>query len=97
MLLDVLSGFDEIKVAIGYEKPDGSRLDWFPACLEELGSVKPVYETLPGWQEDVTGVKHWRDFPQNFKNYVAFLADQIGVPVRRVSVGPERTQTVTVE
>ncbi|MFM7737946.1 MAG: adenylosuccinate synthase, partial [Planctomycetota bacterium] len=97
MLLDVLSGFDEIKVAVAYEKPDGSRLDWFPACLEELGQVRPVYETLPGWHEDVTEIKNWRDFPDNFKNYVAFLARQLGVPVRRVSVGPERTQTVSVE
>ncbi len=97
MLLDVLSGFDEIKVAVAYEKPDGSRLDWFPACLEELGKVKPIYVTLPGWHEDVTEIKHWHDFPVNFKNYVAFLASQIGVPVRRVSVGPERTQTVSVE
>lgn len=97
MLLDVLSGFDEIKVAVAYEKPDGSRLEWFPACLEELGKVKPIYETLPGWHEDVTEIKHWHDFPVNFKNYVAFLASQIGVPVRRVSVGPERTQTVSVE
>lgn len=97
MLLDVLSGFDEIKVAVAYEKPDGSRLEWFPACLEELGKVKPIYVTLPGWHEDVTEIKHWHDFPVNFKNYVAFLASQIGVPVRRVSVGPERTQTVSVE
>ncbi len=96
MLLDVLSGFDEIKVAMAYERPDGSRLEWFPGCLEELGQVKPIYETFPGWAEDVTGVKQWADFPENFKNYVHFLAEQVGVPVCRVSVGPERTQTVAV-
>lgn len=96
MLLDVLSGFDEIKVAVAYERPDGSRLEWFPGCLEELGQVKPIYETFPGWSEDVTGVKDWSDFPENFKKYVQVLADQVGVPVRRVSVGPERTQTVAV-
>jgi adenylosuccinate synthase len=96
MLLDVLSGFDEIKVAVAYERPDGSRLEWFPGCLEELGQVKPIYETFPGWAEDVTGVKDWSDFPENFKKYVQVLADQVGVPVRRVSVGPERTQTVAV-
>ena len=96
MLLDVLSGFDEIKVAVAYERPDGSRLDWFPGCLQELGQVKPVYVTMPGWAEDVTAVKNWADFPENFKRYVAFLAEQVGVPVKRVSVGPERTQTVAV-
>ena len=96
MLLDVLSGFDEIKVAVAYERPDGSRLDWFPGCLEELGQVKPIYVTMPGWAEDVTAVKQWADFPENFKRYVAFLAEQVGVPVKRVSVGPERTQTVAV-
>ena len=96
MLLDVLSGFDTIRVCTGYRRPDGTLLDWFPACLEELGQVEPVYHELPGWSEDVTAVRQWKDFPVNFREYVRFLAEQVDVPVRRVSVGPERTQTVAV-
>lgn len=96
MLLDVLSGFETIRVCTGYRRQDGTLLDWFPACLEELGQVTPVYQDLPGWSEDVTTVRNWNDFPVNFRNYVKFLAEQAGVPVRRVSVGPERTQTVAV-
>jgi adenylosuccinate synthase len=58
--------------------------------------VEPIYEDLPGWSEDVTGIREWDDFPATFKSYVRFIAEQVGVPVRRVSVGPERTQTVAV-
>jgi adenylosuccinate synthase len=96
MLLDVLSGFDEIKVAVAYQKPDGTLLEWFPGCLEELSGITPVFETLPGWHEDVTQIKQWQDFPENFRRYVEFIGRQVGIPVKRVSVGPERTQTVAV-
>ncbi|MFO0908542.1 MAG: adenylosuccinate synthase [Isosphaeraceae bacterium] len=95
MLLDVLSGLPELKVAVAYEDPNGKRVDAMPATLAQLERCRPVYETLPGWPDDLTGVRSWSDLPQAARDYVGFLGKQIGVPVRTVSVGPERKQTIT--
>lgn len=95
MLLDVLSGIPELKVAVAYEDEQGRRVDAMPGCLADLERCRPVYETLPGWSEDVTGVRSWSDLPAAAREYVTFLGRQIGVPVRTVSIGPERTQTIT--
>ncbi len=97
MLLDVLSGIDELKVAVAYEDESGRRVEDFPAHLADLERCKPVYETLPGWSEDVTGCRSWSDLPQAARDYVRFLSRQVGVPVKIVSVGPDRTATLTVE
>lgn len=96
MLLDVLSGLRELKVATAYEE-DGRRRDWFPADAATLAGCRPVYETLPGWDEDITGCRKWRDLPANARSYVERLAGVMGVPIRHVSVGPDRAQTLLVE
>ncbi|MGE3818982.1 MAG: adenylosuccinate synthase [Isosphaeraceae bacterium] len=95
MLLDVLSGLPELKVAVHYEDDQGRKVTELPSSVEALGRCKPVYETLPGWSEDVTGVKSWSRLPAAARDYVQFLGARMGVPVRTVSVGPERTQTIT--
>ena len=89
MLLDVLSGLEEVKVAVAYEDESGRRIENFPAHLDDLARCRPVFETLPGWDDDLTATKSWSDLPARARAYVEFLERQIGVPVRIVSVGPE--------
>ncbi len=93
MLLDVLSGFDTIKICVAYEL-DGKRIETFPADVDDLARVTPIYETLPGWSEDVTGVRKYDDLPENAKKYLERLSTVIGKPVKFVSVGPSRDQTI---
>ena len=95
MLLDVLSGIDELKVSVAYEM-NGRRVTELPASLADFDLCRPVYESLPGWSEDVTGVRQWPDLPANARNYAEFLAGQLGVPASIVSVGPDRRQTILV-
>lgn len=89
--LDILSGLPEIPVCVAYEL-DGQRLDHFPPEPELLERCQPIYETLPGWQEDVTGVRHLADLPANAQNYIAFVATHTRTAVSMASVGPEREQ-----
>jgi adenylosuccinate synthase len=95
MLLDVLSGIEEIKIAIAYEDENGRRVPGMPGQLADLERCRPVYETLPGWSNDLTQARHWTDLPAAARDYVKFLGKQIGVPVQTVSVGPDRGQTIT--
>jgi adenylosuccinate synthase len=95
MLLDVLSGLDELKVAVAYEV-DGQRVEELPASLADFQLCRPVYETLPGWSEDLTGVRRWDDLPPAARRYVQFLAAQVGVRASILSVGPDRAQTIPV-
>jgi adenylosuccinate synthase len=93
--LDVLSGLERVKVAVAYER-DGERIDHFPAeyGVEALAEWKPVYEELPGWQEDVSGARRREDLPSAARAYVTRLEEWIGVPATFVSVGPEREQAI---
>lgn len=91
--LDVLSGFDELKIAVAYDL-NGERLEEPPDMLQDLWHVQPIYETLPGWQEDVSGIRQWDDLPETLRAYVNRVADLVGVPIMAVSVGPDREQLV---
>ena len=93
MLLDVLSGFDTINICVAYEL-DGKRVEYFPSDVDDLARVKPIYETLPGWSEDITGVRKYEDLPENAKKYLDRLSEVVGKPVAIVSVGPSRDQTI---
>ncbi len=93
MLLDVLGQFDEIKVCTAYEM-DGQRIDWFPSDAFLLERCKPVYETLPGWQKDITGARKLVDLPAHARKYVDRLGELLGVRVSVISVGPDREQTI---
>jgi adenylosuccinate synthase len=95
MLLDVLSGLDELQICTGYEL-DGERSNRFPSHVDDLRRVKPVYESLPGWTEDITAVRKLEDLPANARKYVDRVGELVGVPVEMVSVGPERDQTIRV-
>ncbi len=91
--LDVLSIFDELKIAVAYEK-DGVRLDTFPIDTRLAGQVTPVYETLPGWKSDISGARRLEDLPENARQYIGRIEALAGVPVSLISVGPEREQAI---
>ncbi len=93
--LDVLDEFDEIKVCVAYEAP-GKRLRSFPTDAKTLESVRPVYETLPGWRSDIAGATSHDDLPPNARAYVEALGRITGTKVWLVSVGPRRDQTITL-
>lgn len=90
--LDVLTGFAEIKAAVAYER--GSvRFEDYPAG-DTLEGLTPVYETLPGWTEDITDVRDFTDLPENARRYVEWLEGALGVPIQMLSVGPDREQVI---
>ena len=93
MLLDVLGGLDELKVCTAYEI-DGRRVTHFPSHADDLKKAVPVYETLPGWQEDLSVVRSYDALPQQAKRYLARIGELLGRPVTIVSVGPDREQTI---
>jgi adenylosuccinate synthase len=95
MLLDVLSGLEEIKVAVAYQE-DGRKITALPSSLDDFARCEPIYQSLPGWTEDISSIKRWADLPEQARNYVAFFGRQVGVPVTIVSVGPDRRQTILV-
>jgi adenylosuccinate synthase len=97
MLLDVLSGLETLQVAVAYEDADGRRIESFPAHVDDLAQCRPVYETMPGWSEDISSARSWGELPRAAQDYVRYLARQIGVPVTIVSVGPDRDATLRVE
>lgn len=92
MKSDVLDGFDEIKACVAYEI-NGERVGDFPFSIEE-DEIKPVYVTLPGWKTDMTAMKSEDEFPQQFKDYIAFLEKELKTPITIVSIGPDREQTI---
>ncbi len=93
MMLDVLSTFDEIKICVAYEL-EGQQITRFPAHVDDIRNAKPVYETLPGWQEEITEARSWDDLPANAVAYIRRIEQLVGFPVGVVSVGPDRRQTI---
>jgi len=95
MLLDVLSGLDELKICIAYEL-DGERRTTFPSESFILERCRPEYETVAGWKEDLTAVRRQQDLPATARRYVDRLAELVGLPVSIVSVGPDRAQSIAL-
>lgn len=93
MMMDVLGNLEEIKVCVAYDI-DGERVEAFPCDADVLRRAKPIYETLPGWNKDVTGARSLDDLPEKAHEYLARISELIGVPVDVVSVGPDREQTI---
>ncbi|HXX89441.1 MAG TPA: adenylosuccinate synthase [Acidimicrobiales bacterium] len=91
--LDVLDTFDTVKVCVGYEA-DGERFAYPPYHQTTLHQVRPVYEELPGWSTDLSAATSISDLPPAARDYVDFLAERIGVPIKLVGVGPGREQFV---
>lgn len=95
MLLDVLSGVPELKICTAYEI-DGRRTTDFPGHVEDLRKVTPVYESIAGWSEDITGATKLEDLPETAQKYVDRISELVGRPVDIVSIGPDRRQTIFV-
>ncbi|MBD7894238.1 adenylosuccinate synthase [Limosilactobacillus sp. Sa3CUN2] len=95
-LLDVLTGLKTVKICKAY-KLDGKEIDYYPASLKELDRCEPVYDELPGWDEDITGVKKFEDLPVNAQNYLKRVSELSETPLATVSVGADRIQTIIVK
>lgn len=91
--LDVLEQFDRIKVCTAYDL-NGERVTTLPSSLPRAIGVAPVYEELPGWKRDISGVRKFGDLPIEAQNYVHRIEEILGVPVDMISVGPERDQAI---
>ena len=94
--LDVLDGFDEIKICTSYLL-DGEPISWLPADAAAQARIVPVFETLQGWHETSFGARSWADLPANAVRYVRYIEELIGAPVTLLSTSPEREDTILVK
>ena len=88
---DILDGFDTIKACVAY-KHNGEETKDFPYNIEK--DIEPVYTELKGWKTDMTKMTSESEFPQEFKDYVAFLEKELETPIKIISIGPDREQTI---
>lgn len=95
--LDVLSGLEEISAATSYKVAGGKNTKRFPSHLEGLQKASPVYETRPGWEEDITEVDTMDGLPEAARQYLDFVSENLNVPISYVSTGPKRSQTIAVD
>jgi adenylosuccinate synthase len=93
MMMDVLSQLPEVKICVAYDL-DGQRIDRFPGHVDDLRRCKPIYETLPGWQTDVTKIRRLEEMPAGARKYLDRVSQLVGKPIEIVSVGPDRAQTM---
>jgi len=96
MLLDVLSALPELKICTAY-KLDGREITDFPSHVDDVRRVEPVYETHPGWQQEISDVRRYEDLPLAARRYLDRLSQLLGCPVAIVSVGADRAQTIVVQ
>lgn len=94
--LDVLGGLDTIKICTRYTYKDRD-IDNFPADLDILAQCRPIYESLPGWREDISGVRRFEDLPKNTRNYLRRIEELMETPIEIISVGPGREETIVVK
>ena len=94
--LDVLGGLEELKICTGYEYK-GNRLNEFPASLKVLADCTPLYETLPGWSEDISTIRQFDDLPQTTRTYLKRVEELTETPIQIVSVGPGRDETIVLK
>ncbi|WP_300516268.1 adenylosuccinate synthase [Aliiroseovarius sp.] len=93
--LDVLDGFETLKICVGYEL-DGARLDYLPTAADQQARCTPIYEEMPGWSESTEGARSWNDLPANAIKYVKRVEELIECPVALLSTSPERDDTILV-
>lgn len=93
--IDVLTGIETLKICTAY-KYKGEVIEEFPASLKVLAECEPVYEEMPGWTEDITGVKNLSELPANARHYIERVSQLTGIPLSVFSVGPDRSQTNVV-
>ncbi len=94
MHLDTLKGFKELKICRAYSI-DGQETTFFPSDAVRLSNAKCVYQTMPGWDDDLTAVTSFDQLPKAAKEYVAAVEKIIGVPITMIGVGPKRSQAIT--
>jgi adenylosuccinate synthase len=94
--LDVLSGIDPLRVAVRYRSKEGAVFDEFPYHQSILHSAQPEYEELPGFDIDITACRNEADLPPQARDYLDYIANSVGVPIRLVGVGPGRDQVVWI-
>ncbi|MBI5807147.1 MAG: adenylosuccinate synthase [Ignavibacteriales bacterium] len=94
--LDVLSNFEKINVCVGYEI-NGKKLKYFPTNVYDLENAKPIYETLDGWNEDISFARTFDELPSKAKDYLDFIADKSNFEIGIISVGPKRDQTIILD
>ncbi len=92
--LDVLDDLDEIKVCTHYKTAEGELLDEFPLDLDTYATCEPIYETLKGWNTDISQLTEYGELPDTARAYVEYVSDKVGVTVKMVSVGTRRRQTI---
>jgi adenylosuccinate synthase len=95
--LDVLSGIGPLQVATRYRGPEGAEFDSFPYHQSILHKATAVYEQVPGWDEDITGVRRLEDLPQAAQDYLDYIERFVGVPIVLVGVGPARDQVIEID
>ncbi|KJK57625.1 adenylosuccinate synthase [Saccharothrix sp. ST-888] len=93
--LDVLTGWEQIPVCVAYEI-DGKRVEELPYNQSDFHHAKPIYETLPGWTEDISKAQTFADLPKNAQAYVKALEEMSGAPISAIGVGPGRTETIQI-
>lgn len=93
--LDILDGFDEIKMCVGY-KHNGELLPGIPPSLKVLAEVEPVYETFQGWKTDISKIRTYEELPENARKYLERMAEVTGIALGIVSVGPNRDETIVI-
>ncbi len=93
--LDVLTGLEKVKICVGYVL-NGKKIFSRPASIKDIAKCEPIYEELPGWNEDISGVREFEQLPENVKRYISFIEEVTEIPVSIVSVGPSRNQTIVL-
>ncbi len=91
--LDVLDGFETIKICVAYER-NGERMDHLPGNINTFADCTPVYEEMPGWQTATSHIRTWEELPANCQAYIRRLEELTGAPAGFVSVGPRRDETI---
>ena len=94
MKSDVLSDFKTINICIGY-KYKGKDIDYFPTLIESE-DIKPIYKSFNGWSSNINNCRNYKNLDQEFKDYINFIQDNLGVPIKLISLGPDREATVLV-
>lgn len=92
--LDVLDGFKELKICVGYKMPNGKMVEYAPLAARDWEGIEPIYETMPGWSENTFRVTKREDLPQAALNYIKRIEELVGVPVDILSTGPDRVETM---
>jgi len=94
--LDVLDGQQTIRVGVGYEL-DGREIDCFPAGIADYGRCRPIYQDFPGWTGSVCACRTREDLPREAREYLQFIEEFVGLPIKLISVGPGREETIVLE